>query len=344
MVVMYSITDTKTPLTKNKVNIMTTKNTSSAKKPAAKKTTAKKRVAKKAAQVTQKNAVMLVREINFPTNHVRISRSATSTWQSTGGKKTQKVTQAIMVKDPDNKTDWDSIAKAKNWKNRVKAIIDRYSLDLNFRGSKLVSIHILDTFREKLNELDAELNEIQDLYIQELPEIIEKDKEVFKEDFDSNLYPTEGDIRSYGLKRAFSQVNSDYFPEESNELFNTAEREKTDRLVTQFSDFVSSITNYISGDTNRFRENSLENVITEAETLKAMDLGHENQEKFSAACDKVIETVNSLNAPAIREAKQKLDKADEKIDTKETSEYLAKESDTLTDALSDLEKECKGLF
>ncbi len=324
----------------------TTKTNRSSAKKTTKKTVAKKTATKKTTSkvVSQRNAVLFQKEIHVPTNSVRISKTATEKWKGQGGKGCQRVTQRIKMKDPDQNKDWDCIANAKTWKNKLAVVINRYTLDLSFRGANLVSVHLLETFREKLKELEIELEEIKSDFITTLPQMIENDRQYFGDDFDPNLYPTEAEIQGYGVRKGFSKLSTDLFPEESSELLDTAEREKTSRLVNQFAEFTSSICKYIDGEANRFKEASIENVITEAEVLKQMDLGHENQEKFVEVCDKVISLVNQVNAPAIREAKQKLEKASPEADTKETREFLEKQNDTLNESLAELEKECKGLF
>ena len=331
-----------------------------------KKSSSKKTVAKKVTKAPSKaNAVMLSLETSFPTNTQRVDRTLSNDLHAKGFA-SHKGLQFIMVKrevatkgkhaGKEILAPWGVFQKVVNIKNRINQLVDKRSLDMTVKGNRLLPVSQLDLFKSELNDLNRELQDAKEELKTELPAMKQEDIDRLKNSKDANgnpvdlssfyddsLYPTEAKISTYGIRKVLARIDSDLIPDEVDEIFIDAEKQKVDRLLGKVSDMFVAINDYIKADSKKFTENSIENVIEEAELLKEFDLGNDN-EAFNKLCDKAVELASSINAPAIRQARNNVDKSGKEDVVKDAKEFLEKTQDELSNALDELKQGCEGLF
>jgi hypothetical protein len=342
---------------------------------------AKKSVVKAAKSDTKRNAIVIALEKSFPTNTQRVDRSLSKQLKDKG-MSSHKGLQFIMMQRKiaekgkyagrEILAPWPCLEKAVTIKNKINQLVDKYTLDLQVRGNRVCSVHMFETFREELKALDIELRQNASEMEGELgsmkAEDLDRLKNAHDKDgnpvdlsafYDDSLYPTPAAIRSYGVRMIPTPLQSDFF-EGAEDTFKDLEKQKVDRLLERVGNLFVAINDYIQGNAKKFTENTIENLQQEAELLKEMDFGADN-EAFEKVCDKAIEIASSVNAPAIREAWNKANNPEVKVKTekgvrstvkvdreesvqKDAKKYLDETSDELAKSLEELQESCKGLF
>jgi hypothetical protein len=247
-------------------------------------------------------------------------------------------------------------SKVVNIKNRINQLVERRSLDMSIKGNRLLPVSQLDIFKSELNDLNRELQDCKEELKTQLPAMKSEDLDRLKNStdkdgnpvdltgyYDDSKYPTEVKIDTYGIKKILARIDSDLIPEDVDDIFRDAEKEKTQRLIKKVTDMFVAINDYIQSDSKKFTENSIENVVEEAELLKEFDLGNDNEE-FNKLCDKAVEIANNINASAIRQARNNVDKSGKEEVVKDAKEFLEKTQDDLSKAFDSLKSDCEGLF
>jgi hypothetical protein len=330
---------------------------------AVKRTVAKGATAKKAP--TKSNAVMLSLETSFPTNCQRVDRNLSKDLKAKG-MKSHKGLQFVMVKrevaskgryqGQEILAPWPCFQKAVSVKNKINQLVAKRSLDMQVKGNRLLPVSQIDIFKEELNDLARELDEAKEEFKASLSSMKQEDLDRLQNSHDDNgnpvdlssfyedsLYPTEAKIDSYGIRKFMSRIDSDLIPDEVEETFAEAEKEKVNRLIERVSDMFVAINSYITADSKKFTENSIENVVEEAQLLKEFDLGNDN-EAFNTLCDKAVEIASSVNSSAIRQARQNVDKSEDDTVVKDAKKFLDETKEELSNSFDKLKEECEGLF
>src|SRR6266436_5319924 len=77
---------------------------------------------------------------------------------------------------------------------RIREVIYRYTMPWGDDNSRLLSVKLLGTFREKLNPAITELNEARENYIQHYPALVSASERDLGELFDRSQYPPANQI------------------------------------------------------------------------------------------------------------------------------------------------------
>jgi hypothetical protein len=314
---------------------------------------------------SKSNAVMLSINTSFPTNCQRVDSTLSNELRGKG-MASHKGLQYIMVKRQIASkgkfagqqiiAPWEVFSNVVNIKNRINQLVERRSLDMSIKGNRLLPVSQLDIFKSELNDLNRELQDAKEELKIQLPAMKAEDLDRLKNStdkdgnpvdltsyYDDTKYPTEAKIDTYGIKKILARIDSDLIPEDVDDIFRDAEKEKTQRLISKVTDMFVAINGYIQADSKKFTENSIENVVEEAELLKEFDLGNDN-EAFNKLCDKAVEIANNINASAIRQARNNVDKSGKEEVVKDAKEFLEKTQDDLSKAFDNLKSDCEGLF
>lgn len=291
-------------------------------------------------QITGTKGVLVRVECHFPTNKDRRDTKATEEFH----KDSHTVLQRIM-KQTDPKTgkeknyeEWDAVT---TWKNKFNAFMAKNTLGVKLRGIDVISVHRLETFRNGLDELKAELPAIKQAIIDKMPEMKAADQIRLDTYFNESLYPTEEVINSWGLRSMFAELDPTHFPENADFL-EEANRERYSRLVDSFGQMVGAITKYITGEKKSFRDNSIENLVQECEFLA--DCAVVDDDKIKKLCDTCKKIGQAVAVDELRTAKKKIETAKEGTDLTDDKALLEKTSETLQNSLDALKSECEGII
>src|SRR6266446_5508483 len=136
---------------------------------------------------------------------------------------------------------------------RVREVIYRYTMPWGDDNSRLLSVKLLETFREKLNPAIMDLNEARENYIQHYPALVAASERDLGELFDRSQYPSADQIRGlFTTKVSYWPIpeSNNFIAEISAEATKEAkegiEREIEQRLLEATYDMVKRAKEVVS--------------------------------------------------------------------------------------------------
>ena len=146
-----------------------------------------------------------------------------------------------------------SVKQVVSASQRVREVIYRYTLPWGDDKSRLLSVKLLETFREKLNPAIIELNEARENYIQHYPALVSASERDLGELFDRSQYPRVDQIRGlFTTKVSYWPIpeSGNFIAEISAEAAKEAkegiEREIEQRLLEATYDLVKRAKEVVS--------------------------------------------------------------------------------------------------
>ncbi len=197
---------------------------------------------------------------------------------------------------------------------RIREVIYRYTLPWGDDKSRLLSVKLLEIFREKLNPAIMELDEARENYIQHYPALVSASERDLGELFDRSQYPAVDQIRSlFTTKVSYWPIpeSGNFIAEISAEAAKEAkegiEREIEQRLLEATYDMVKRAKEVVSiyvdklekfkpadddNDINQqgaFRDSLVDNVRVTANLIERMNITNNPQ------INKVVTDLNRLS-------------------------------------------------
>jgi hypothetical protein len=251
--------------------------------------------------------------------------------RSTGSDAYDAVTD--MLRDENNKV-YPELKEVQSIRTEWSSFIDKYALKFQFNSDRIVSIHHRDIIESKVSEINDKLAKAKNAIVAKLDDW--KLVAQAKGNYVAEKFPSPRYFDGYGVIHYFSQIDESFdFKDEIAE--NAVEKIRED-----VSNAIKSISDYLAGDKKKFRDTSIKNIAESVGVLK--ESGMVADDTFNNLLDRIETAAGELNAPAIREAKNKVkDGVSSKVgagDIENCQKYL----DDVLDPIKELAEELDGLI
>lgn len=243
-----------------------------------------------------------------------------------------------MLRDEKNKA-YPEIAKVTTIRNEWNSFLDEHSLQFEFAGMRVISVHHVDKVKAKLAEVDDALSKQAKIIIDKLPEWEQIAKK--RGNYIAKKFPTPAYFAKYKIDPLWLTFSDGF---DISSALDNIKTNAIDKLKDDVDECIQSLTSYVNKDADtrkRFTDQKVKNLVTTAERLhEAKIISSETFEEF---CEKTIEIGNSFNKDAFKEAKRKIDEGvSDEVSEKEIDlckEYL----DVSTSQFEELSKGLEGL-
>lgn len=251
--------------------------------------------------------------------------------RSTGSDVYDAVTD--MLRDENNKV-YPELKDVQSIRTEWSSFVDKYALKFQFNSDRIVSIHHRDIIESKISEINDKLAKAKNAIVAKLDDW--KQVAQAKGNYVAEKFPSPRYFDGYGVIHYFSQIDESFdFKDEIAE--NAVEKIRED-----VSAAIKSISDYLAGDKKKFRDTSIKNIAESVGVLK--ESGMVADDTFNNLLDRIEIVTSELNAPAIREANNKVKTGANKSVSAEDVENCQKYIDTVLDPIKDLAEELEGLI
>ena len=230
-------------------------------------------------------------------------------------------------------------------KNAYAKVLDKYCLQYEIQGNRVVSVHHVERVKEAINEANDALQKVLAEILAKLPDWKEESKKIGH--YIDGKFPSASYFRDkYKVCADFLRLGDSFAFEDD------IKRNAFSNIRKDLEEFVKSVTAYLSEDSKKFRDNHFKNLSESLGVLKESGvIEGEAVERLVSVAEKAI---SSVNPAAIREAKQKIDKgvvspssnkrgrkpeAVSANDIEECKKYI----DTALDPLNELSEALEGI-
>jgi hypothetical protein len=184
-------------------------------------------------------------------------------------------------------------------KTKYNTVLNKYCLQYEIQGNRVVSVHHVDKVKEAINEANDSLQKVLAEIIAKLPDWKEESKKLGH--YIDGKFPSVNYFKdSYKVCADFLRLGDSFAFEDD------IKRNAFGNIRSDLESFLESVTAYLADDAKKFRDSHFANMSESLEVIKASGVvSGEKVEKLIKIAENAIETVKPQ---AIREAKQKLDK------------------------------------
>jgi hypothetical protein len=256
--------------------------------------------------------VVLQQTFKAPIPSQTKDKKATSEYQADGGFGTVVKNQLAIV--PKTKADGSLVTDSQGnqvytlpeelnevqaIKNNYAKVLDKYCLQYEIQGNRVVSVHHVDKVKEAINEANDALQKVLAEILAKLPDWKEESKRIGH--YIDGKFPSASYFRdSYKVCADFLRLGDSFAFEDD------IKRNAFSNIRKDLESFVSSVTAYLNEDSKKFRDSYFKNMSESLAVLKESGVVEgEAVERLIEVAEKAISEVNPV---AIREAKQKIDK------------------------------------
>lgn len=230
-------------------------------------------------------------------------------------------------------------------KNVYAKVLDKYCLQYEIQGNRVVSVHHVERVKEAINEANDSLQKLLVEILAKLPDWKEESKRIGH--YIDGKFPSVSYFRdSYKVCADFLRLGDSFAFEDD------IKRNAFGNIRKDLESFVESVTAYLNEDSKKFRDSHFKNLSESLAVLKESGvIEGEAVERLVSVAENAI---SSVNPAAIREAKQKIDKGVVSASTNKrgrkpeaiTADDIAnceKYIDTALDPLNELSEALEGL-
>jgi hypothetical protein len=248
-----------------------------------------------------------------------------------------------MLRDEQGKV-YPELKEVTNIRNGWNNFVDKYALKFHFKGGRVVSIHHRDLFEAEIIEVNDKLSKVKNAIVAKLDDW--KQVAQAKGNYVAEKFPSAHYFEGYGIVHFFSQIDDSF--SFKDEIASSA----VEKIRNDVTAAIKSISDYLSGDKSKFRENKITNIAESVGVLK--ESGMIADDTFNNLLNRIEEATTAINTAAIREAKSKVDKgvvvpptsgrgrkpvAITATEIEQCQDYI----DTALDPLKELAQELEGL-
>lgn len=251
-------------------------------------------------RIDPEKVVLIKTHLAAPIPSKRVDKERTKTLnESLGSDDWSAVCE--MLRDPktDKKKLHPELQEVKSIRNEWRAFLEKLCIPVSDSGCRVVSNSLIQPIREKAAEVNDRLQAQAKVIIGKLPEwkeIARKRHSLIEEKWPDAAY-----FSAYSLT-----VRTLFYGDGNEDLYEEISDNTIEKVREPLNHLVSALSGYISGDSKKFRVNSVENIIAHAKAVS--DSGLVSDKGLQKLIDAVIEKAEGFNAEAVREAKNKLDK------------------------------------
>ena len=229
-------------------------------------------------------------------------------------------------------------------KTKYNSVLNKYCLQYEIQGNRVVSVHHIDKVKEAINEANDALQKVLAEIIAKLPDWKEESKKLGH--YIDGKFPSVNYFKdSYKVCADFLRLGDSFAFEDD------IKRNAFGNIKSDLESFLESVTAYLSDDAKKFRDSHFANMSDSLAVIK--ESGVVSGEKVEKLIEIAEKAISEVNPSAIREAKQKLDKGGvvatakrgrkpsevSQDDLEECNKYL----DTALDPLKELAEELEGI-
>ena len=184
-------------------------------------------------------------------------------------------------------------------KNAYAKVLDKYCLQYEIQGNRVVSVHHVERVKEAINEANDALQKLLVEILAKLDDWKEESKRIGH--YIDGKFPSESYFRdSYKVCADFLRLGDSFAFEDD------VKRNAFDNIKRDLESFVESVTAYLNEDAKKFRDAHFANLSESLAVLK--ESGVIEGEAVSKLIEVAERAISSVNPAAIRVAKQKIGK------------------------------------
>lgn len=193
----------------------------------------------------------------------------------------------------------EELNEVQSIKTKYNTVLNKYCLQYEIQGNRVVSVHHVDKVKEAINEANDALQKVLAEIVAKLPDWKEESKKLGH--YIDGKFPSVNYFKdSYKVCADFLRLGDSFAFEDD------IKRNAFSNIKNDLESFLDSVTAYLADDAKKFRDSHFANMSDSLAVIKESGVvSGEKVEKLIAIAEKAIEEVNPA---AIREAKQKLDK------------------------------------